>query len=144
MADQNLKDFSVSWALFGLLFFCLLTFTISFMFYNNPIGLGDSQDIFTNAQSSVQGNLVRLPNQTNVLLNVTSVTNPEDGYLGSRDSVATSYGITGTGKGFLESTKIFISWVFTGDSGVLLLSVFGGLFGLVSLYYITKWIRNGF
>lgn len=143
MAPTNLKEFSVEWVLFGLLFFCLLTFSISFMFYNNPDGLGDSEDIFNSSVLSFQGNLVALPADSNALLNITAVTDPEASYLGSRDSIATTYGITGTSRGFFTSSKVFIGWIFTGTAGQILLGVFGGLFGLVALYFITKWIRIG-
>lgn len=143
MADLNLKDFSINWVLFGVMFFCLITFSVSFMFYNNPNGLGDAQDIFEKAATSMQGNLVSIPDDTNALLNITSEANPEVSDLGSRDSVATSYGITGTSRGFFNSSKIFMGWVLTGTSGQLLIGVFGGIFGLLALYFITKWIRNG-
>lgn len=144
MADQNLKDFSVTWILFGLLFFSLLTFAISFMYNNNPDGFGDSKHFFDDTSSALGNKLVALPNSSNNLLNITSETNPEASFLGSRDSSATSYGLMGTSKGFFESSKIFFNWIFTGTTGELLLSVFGGLFGLVGLYYIIKWIRHGF
>lgn len=143
MADLNLKDFAINWVLYGLLFFCLITFTISFMFFNNPEGLGDSQDIFESSAATMRVKLIALPNESNALLNITSETNPEISDLGSRDSVATSYGITGTSKGFFEASKIFMGWILTGTSGQLLIAIFGGLFGLTSLYFITKWIRNG-
>ncbi len=143
MADNNLKDFSINWVLFGLLFFCLLSFAVSFMFNNNPLGFGDSGDFFEDTALNMQGKLLALPNNSNALLNITSETNPEISDLGSRDSVATSYGIMGTSKGFFESSKIFMGWVLTGTVGQLLVSVFGGLFSLVALYFITKWIRNG-
>lgn len=143
MADTNIKDFSVNWVLFGLLFFCLLTFAITFIFDNNPGGLGDSQSMFDDTASSMSGRLLNLPGDADVLLNITSETNPEISDLGSRDSVATSYGTMGTAKGFLESSKIFMGWVLTGTAGELLVTVFGGLFGLVSLYWIIKYIRNG-
>ena len=144
MADDNLKDFSVNWIMFGLLFFCLITFAVSFMYYNNPIGLGDSQDVFDNAASGVQGNLVSLPDDSDTLLNITAKTNPEVSDLGSRDSIATSYGITGVSQGFFTKTKIFMGWVLTGTAGQILIGVFSGLFGLLSIYFITKWIRAGF
>lgn len=143
MADDNLKDFAVSWALFGLLFFCLMTFTITFMAHNNPTGLGNSQDIFENTSARMGSKLVQLPDDTDVILNVTAQTDPTTGYLGSRDSVSTTYGLMGTAKGFFDSTKIFIGWIFTGTSGQILLAVFGGLFSLLSVYFITKWVRNG-
>lgn len=143
MAPTNLKEFSVDWVMFGLLFFCLLTFAITFMFYNNPSGLGSSGDILNESRINIQSNLISLPNESDALLNITSVTDPEASYLGSRDSIATTYGVTGSAKGFFTRTKIFMGWILTGASGQLLIGVFGGLFGLVSLYWITKWIRNG-
>lgn len=143
MADENLKDFSITWILTGLLFFCLLSFAISFMYFNNPTGLGDSENLFEDTASSLQGNLLRLSNESNALLNITSETNPEISQLGSRDSVATSYGVYGSSKGFFKSSKVFFSVIFSGTIGEILLSVFGGLFGFVGIYYITKWVRNG-
>ena len=42
MADDNLKDFTLSWILLGLLSFCLMTFATTFMFANNPsYGFGE-------------------------------------------------------------------------------------------------------
>lgn len=143
MADQNLKDFAVNWILFGLLFFCLLSFAITFMYYNNPSGLGDVQTKLGDAQTNVLGKLVVLPEDSDALLNVTSNLDPEASFLGSRDSVATSYGVTGSSRGFFDSIKIFVGWVFTGDTGETILLVFGGLFGFLALYFVTKWIRNG-
>lgn len=143
MADENLKDFAISWIEMGLLFFCLLSFAISFIYYNNPTGLGDSEGIFEDTLSSLESNLISVTNDSNALLNITSETNPEVSQLGSRDSVATSYGMMGNSKGFFESSKIFIAWIFTGAVGQLLLAVFGGLFGFVALYFIIKFVRNG-
>lgn len=144
MADDNLKDFAVSWTLFGLLFFCLITFAVSFMFFNNPTGLGDSQGVFDDTATSYQGDLQQLPSDSDALLNITSKTNPEASFLGSRDSTATSYGIMGSAKKFFTNSKVFISWILTDTSSQLLMAVFGGLFGLISLYYIVKWMRVGF
>lgn len=143
MAPTNLKDFSVNWVLLGLLFFCLLTFSISFMYFNNPGGLGETGEILNNSVTGIQTNLIALPEDSDALLNITAVTDPEVSFLGSRDSIATTYGITGTSKGFFTKMKIFMGWVLTGTSGEILIGVFGGLFGLVALYYITKWIRTG-
>ncbi len=143
MAPTNLKEFSIEWVLFGLLLFCLLTFAITFMFYNNPTGLGDSSNILNKSLIGIQSNLVALPDDSDALLNITSVTDPEASFLGSRDSIATTYGMTGTGKGFFTKSKILLAWIFTGTSGQILIGVFGGLFGLGALYWITKWIRIG-
>lgn len=143
MAADNLKEFGIEWVLIGLLLFCLLSFAITFMYYNNPDGLGDSSSILNGSKNDIQTNLVSVPDDSDKLLNITSFTDPEASYLGSRDSIATSYGITGVGKGFFTKMKILIAWTLSGAAGQLLIGVFGGLFGLASLYFIVKWIRNG-
>ena len=143
MAVDNLKDFSMQWIMFGLLFFSMLTFTITFMFNNSPDALGDSQGKFDTYSTDIRSKLLVVENDSNSLLNISAQNNPEVSDQGSKDSVATSYGIMGTSRSFLESSKSFIGWMFTGDSGKVLISLIGGMFGLVSLYYITKWIRNG-
>lgn len=144
MADQNLKDFTISWVLFGLLFTCLITFATLFMFSNNPDGLGsDAQNVFNSTQQNLQNDLYDVTNNTNELSNITSKTNPETSFLGSRDSVATSYGLKSTGRNFWSNARIMISWIFTGDIGKMVISVFGGLIGILSIYFITKWIRTG-
>ena len=94
--------------------------------------------------SSVQSNLISVEEDSNVLLNISSQTDPEVSDLGSKDSVATAYGISGNSKGFWESTKIFMGWILTGTLGQILAAVFGGLLGIGLLYFITKWIRAGF
>ncbi len=125
------------------MFFCLLTFTTVFFYNNSPDALGDSYDKLEGYSTNIQSSLLSIEDESDVYLNITSETNPEISDLGSRDSVATSYGITGNSRTFWESSKSIIGWVFTGTTGQILLSVFGGLFGFTALYYITKWIRNG-
>jgi len=39
--------------------------------------------------------------------------------------------------------KLFMGWIITGDAGKVLVSIFVGMFGILSIYFITKWIRNG-
>ncbi len=111
---------------------------------NNPIGLGEeaSKNLGI-TKSNLSSVIFLLPDDSDALLNITANTDPTEGYLGSRDSVASSYGIMDMGRGFFTSTKTLISWVFSGAIGQMLLAIFGGLFGLFSLYYIVKWIRNG-
>jgi len=114
------------------------------MALNNPTGLGDS----ASTQLGITGGnlstaIYQLPEDSDALLNISADTDPTEGYLGSRDSVATTYGIMDMGRSFFTSSKSLISWVFSGAVGQMLLAIFGGLFGLFSLYYITKWIRNG-
>lgn len=111
---------------------------------NNPIGLGDEASTQLGITSSnISTALFLLPEDSDALLNISANTNPTEGFLGSRDSVASSFGIMGVAKSFFTSSKTLISWVFSGAVGQMLLALFGGLFGIFSLYYITKWVRNG-
>ena len=143
MVDDNIRKFTVSWYLLGVLFFCLISFALTFMFNNNPTGLGDTKDIFESTQTGLSSKLFEVPPDSNALLNITAKTNPEESFLGSRDSVATAYGLTDTGQGFFESVKIFMDWTITGTAGKMLIAVFGGLFAIVSLLLIIKLIRTG-
>jgi len=144
MAEDNLKDFIVNWGLFGLLLTCLLSFTVIFMYENNPIGLNDgSETIIDTTNTNLTSKLYELEDDANDVLNITAGTNPEISQLGSRDSVASSYKITGSSKKMWGETKQLIGWVFSGDVGKIILSVFGSLFAFISIYLITKWIRIG-
>jgi len=78
-----------------------------------------------------------------VILNITANTNPEASELGSRDSVAAAYETKATATGFFSSMKLLISWIVVGEMGKMLLAVFGGIVGFLSVYFIVKWIRNG-
>lgn len=143
MADQNIRDFSSGWIQFGLLFFCLLSFAIGFMVYNNPDGLGESEDKFETYQGMIEANLTGLESNMNRDLNVTSKTNPEISQLGSRDSVATAYSTYGTSKSFLDTAKLFMAYVLTGTAGQIVIGVFLGIAALTGLHFITKKIRQG-
>jgi len=144
MVEDNLKDFTVNWAIFGLLFTCLMAFTISFMANNNPIGLNDgSSDIISSTYTSMNGSLYEIEPSSDELLNITAGTNPEASYLGSRDQVGTSYGTYSTGKSFWASSKQMIGWIFTGDVGKALITTLGGLIAFMGIYFITKWLRVG-
>lgn len=143
MPVDNLKDFSYQWIMFGLLFTCLIGFSITFVYNNNANALGDSGTIYEELGNNMTSNLVSVEGTGNSFMNVTSFTDPEASYLGSRDSTATAYGITGSSKSFFSTAKIFIAWVFSGSIGEMLVVVFGGMFTFGALYFITKWFRIG-
>ncbi len=143
MAIQNLKEFTNQWVLFGLLFFCLISFAIIFMANNNPGGFGGAEENFNDLGDSMGSNLIGLENSSNILLNISAQNNPEVSNLGSQDSVATSYGMMGSGKSFFQSFKLFLGWIITGAIGKMLVAIFAGMFGMTALYFVTKWIRNG-
>lgn len=144
MAINSLKDFSTQWIVGGLLMTCMIIFTISFMFANNPNGLGtDSDSIFADTNTESQALLLDSIQDSNVLLNVTSNSNPEVSQLGSRDIVSTSFSATGSSKQYWTSGKKLIGWIFSGATGKMLLAVLGGLIGLTAYFLITKNIRTG-
>ncbi len=145
MAENNLKDFTVNWVIFGLLFTALLSFTLVFISANNPsYGLsGELNTMITDTKTASLGGLSEVENEANELLNITSKTNPETSYLGSRDSVATSYKSMGSAKAFWSSAKTMIGWVFTGDVGKIIISTFSGLIGFLAFYFGYKFIRSG-
>jgi len=144
MVEDNIKDFTISWVVIGFLLFCLLSFTFTFMLSNNPIGLGTEANAVLSATSTnLSGKLLRVEEEADNLLNITSKTDPEVSQLGSRDSVASAFKQRESAMGFFTSMKIFFSWVFVGEMGKMLLSVFAGLIGFTSVYFIIKWIRNG-
>lgn len=144
MAVRDLNSFTLHAVTTGLLLTCLLFFAISFIYSNNPNGLGDeTQFVFENASGDNYASLIETPSDSNVLLNITSNTNPEVSDLGSRDSVSTSYSATGTAKNSFKNSRILISWVFSGTSGKLLLGVFSGIIGLLAYFFIYKHIRQG-
>ena len=124
--------------------FCLITFATIFMAANNPIGLGEeAANQLGITEDNLNSAITLLPEGADALLNISADTDPTEGFLGSRDSVATTYGTMNMARVFFTSSKTLISWIFSGAVGQMLLAIFGGLFGLVSLYWITKWIRNG-
>lgn len=143
MSATNLREFSNEWILFGFLFFCLMTFTVVFMANNNADGLGNSADKFSGYSSDIQSNLVGVEETTNSLLNISAQNNPEISNLGSKDSVATSYGIFGSAKLYFTSFTQFLGWMFVGTSGQVIIGVIVGMFGLTALAFIYKWIRTG-
>lgn len=144
MADDNLKDFGTGWVQLGVVLFCLITFATLFMVSNNPLGLGEEASAQLGiTENNLSSAIFQLPEDSDLVLNITANTNPTEGYLGSRDSVATSYSIMDMAQGFFTSSKTLISWIFGGDVGKMLLVIFGGLFGVFSFYYIVKIIRNG-
>lgn len=143
MAEDNIKDFTINWVIIGVLFFCLISFAISFMYYNNPTGLGNDTEKFTGAESGLNTQIYAIEGSADRVLNITANTNPEASQLGSRDSVAAAYQTRETANGIWDSMKIFMAWIFTGTLGKMLIAVTTGILGFASVYYIVKWIRTG-
>ncbi len=145
MVEDNIKDFTINWVIFGLLATCLIAFAITFMYENNPYGLNDgSLEKLTSTDVDLNTRLYSLEGDGDELLNITSKTDPEVSQLGSKDSVATAYKMKDSGVSFWTSAKSLIGWVFTGEIGKILLGTFGGLIGFLSVYFIIKLIRTGY
>jgi hypothetical protein len=143
MADENLKDFTITWMTGGLLMFCLLAFAITFIFNNNPSALDDGTgDIFSKGYNNMSTNIYKSPEDSNTLLNITSNTNPEISQLGSRDSVAVSFSTKGTATSYFEQSKLLLSWVFVGTTGKILLGTLGGMVGFLAMFYIWRFVRG--
>ncbi len=114
------------------------------MSLNNPIGLGeDAAKQLGITEANLSSAIFLLPEDSDALLNISADTDPTESFLGSRDSVATAYGVMDMAQSFVISSKTLISWVFSGIVGQMLLVIFVGLFGISSLYWIIKLIRNG-
>lgn len=144
MAVDNLRNFTMQFVVGGFLLFLLLAFAISFTYQNNPLGLtDDSSTVLNDAYSSTNTLLEDSPEDSDLLLNITANTNPEVSQLGSRDSVSTSYSATGSAKGYFDSAKTMIAWVFSGEMGRMLLVVLGGIIGTLSYFFIMRHIRTG-
>lgn len=144
MAQENIKDFTIEWTVLGLLFTALVSFAVVFMFANNTIGFdGDNQYFLDQAENVSSSNLLEVNNEANIALNITAQTNPEASFLGSRDSVSTSFNAAGQGRDTWDSMKQLIGWVFEGDIGKMLISVLGGLMGYLIFYFSYKFIRSG-
>jgi len=144
MGDENLKDFTVNWIIGGLLLFCLLAFSITFMFNNNPTGLSDgTSEIFSESYDNYSSNLLDSEESADSLLNTTANTNPEVSDLGSRDSVSVGFEGAGKPRSLWTNSKYLLSWVFSGTVGSILMGVIGGLVGITMTFFIWRFIRNG-
>lgn len=145
MAEQNAKDFAINWIFIGVLFTALLTFAVNFMVDNNASNgfTAGTENIFNTTRANTANVLIQTQEQSNVLLNVTANTNPEASYLGSRDSVATSFRIIGQQKNIFETAKPLILWIFSGVLGQFILALLGGVFSFLAIYFIWKWIKQG-
>lgn len=144
MADQDIRDFSVNWVLFGLLVFSLLAFSISFTYTNNPDALSSSQDKFETVYSNLSNTLLEVEDNTNSQTNTSADLSSEESQLGTRAAATTSYGLMGTGTSFWEQTKTLVSWIFSGFIGQIIIGVFGGIVAISALYYVIKLIRSLF
>lgn len=144
MADDSLKDYTLSMLMGGFLMFCLLAFAISFMYSNNPTGLDDGTgEIFSDTYDDYSGELQEVTEEANAILNITANTNPEVSDLGSRDSVAASFDAKRSSSSYFTQGRTLIVWVFSGVVGQILIGVIGGFFSLLAGFAIWRSVRTG-
>jgi enoyl-[acyl-carrier-protein] reductase (NADH) len=143
MANDNIKDFSINFVLYGLLFVALCTFAVTFIINNNQYAMdNDLLNSTNNSLISVQSNLVDIETTGNDISNTTSYTDPEASYLGSKDQVATAYGMAGSSKATFESSKKILGIVL-GDNAILIISIISGIIIFSLVYFIIKLLRVG-
>jgi hypothetical protein len=143
MAQENLMKYTNTVVLACLLIFSLLVFASGFIKANNPSALGDDAAWFNSTQENISASLYELDTGTDVILNITSKTNPEVSNQGSQDSVASSFKYYQTSKGLWDSSKSLIGNVFSGAVGKMLLVVISGMIAFGFIYYITRLVRSG-
>lgn len=141
MAVDNIKDFSINFILYGLLFLALSTFTIIFLSQNNPNAINpELMNLIENSSSDSQSKLVALNETGDVMLNITSYTDPEASYLGSKDQVATAYKMAGSSKESWEASKKMLSVVIP---DVKIIIIFSSIILFSMIYFIIKLLRLG-
>jgi len=144
MAEDNIKDFTITWVLTGVLIFSLLTFALIFTFSNNPSALGENEQQITIIKGNLSGSLQEVTNSTNTNFNTSAQLNSKDTSVGTASASSTSYNFAGTGQSKWDIIKQMIAWVFAGTFGQLLIKMLSGLFALAALYYVIKLIRSLF
>jgi hypothetical protein len=145
MADESMKDFTITWVMAGLLIFCLLAFALTFVYNNNTTALNDGTwQIINSSQGEFTNTLLEVSGDSNEMLNTTANTNPEIGNLGSRDSVAVAFKAKGTATSYFEISKNLLAWVFSGTAGAILLGTFGGIISITALFFLWRFIRGGY
>lgn len=142
MADRDIKDFTYTWVLLGLLVFSMLAFSVTFVVNNNPDSLGDSENTFQTTKDSLEDSLLETEESLNQQINISADLQSDEDSLGTRAASSSSYGFMGTGTSFFDQMKLLISFVFSGLIGQIIIGVIGGLLAIAGLYYVIKLIRS--
>ena len=144
MADQNIKDFTVNWILFGVLFFSLMFFSLSFVFNNNSDALGEYKANYDIYSANISSNLLELEGDSNEQINISAIIESEDLELGSRVAASNSYGFMSSARNYWSGTKEFTALMFEGTAGQIITGVFSGLFLIIALFFIFRLGRTIF
>lgn len=144
MAGDNIKDFALTWILAGILIFSLLSFTLIFVFNNNPIALGENEEQINILTDNLSSSLIAIEGDMDLKINSSAKLNSEDTSLGTASASSASYGILGSSQDNWTIIKRMVAWVFAGAFGQTIIKIISGIFGLVALYYVIKLIRSLF
>lgn len=142
MAMQDIKDFTIHWVTFGFLFFALMIFVLTFIYNNNPTALNGQEALFETSSNNFSSNLLEFEQDLNANINTSAILTSSNTEIGAGASSATSYSFFSTGKDNWKGTKGFISWIFSGLVGKIIISVLGGMIGVIALFYIIKLLRS--
>lgn len=144
MTEDNIKDFTLTWILAGVLIFSLLTFALIFTYNNNPSALGENEQQITVLKGNFSNSLQEVEGDMNTEFNTSAELNSEDTSVGTASASSTSYNFAGTGQSKWTIIKQMIAWIFAGTFGQIVIKIISGIFGLVALYYVIKLIRSLF
>lgn len=144
MVEDNIKDFTLTWILAGVLIFALLTFALIFTYNNNPSALGENEQQITVLKGNFSNSLQEVEGDMNTEFNTSAELNSEDTSVGTASASSTSYNFAGTGQSKWTIIKQMIAWIFAGTFGQIVIKIISGIFGLVALYYVIKLIRSLF
>lgn len=144
MAEDNIKDFTLTWILAGVLIFALLTFALIFTYNNNPSALGENEQQIVVLKGNFSNSLQEVEGDMNTEFNTSAELNSEDTSVGTASASSTSYNFAGTGQSKWTIIKTMIAWIFAGTFGQIVIKIISGIFGLVALYYVIKLIRSLF
>ena len=144
MTNQNMKDFTTNWILFGLLLFSLMSFAIGFFYNNNPTGLGSSQDIFENSVDNISESLLEIETEGNEQMNISALIESGSADAGTRVATSKTYGLFGSATTFFNHSKLFLSWMMSGITGQIIIGVVGGLFLIAVIYFSAEMLRRLF
>ncbi len=139
---DNIKDFTLTWVLTGILIFSLLSFGLIFVFNNNPTALGENDEQLEILQANLSNSLEEIEGEMDSKMNSSAKLNSEDQALGTASASSTSYGFMGTAQSKVTIMKTMILWIFAGTFGQILIKILSGIVGLVGLYYIVVFIRR--
>lgn len=144
MVEDNIKDFTLTWILAGVLIFALLTFALIFTYNNNPSALGENEQQIVVLKGNFSNSLQEVEGDMNTEFNTSAELNSEDTSVGTASASSTSYNFAGTGQSKWTIIKQMIAWIFAGTFGQIVIKIISGIFGLVALYYVIKLIRSLF